>query len=260
MHKLLLKKVNKEDPKDGKVEDYTEFLQAKQLEFDLHITKELQKALKRKRDLRLMKKKCVEVLQTFFDKQLDLLVGKRAQFDFEVAVKAIRKEAPFYGAEREHEKVVKEHKWPYFEAYRSPGLTPEEQESIVRDLKVTKIEWAASERIKCIRFTFNNGQTTPHIGQRVDQLQAFEIPNKAEIGTIIIGVRDKAMIDYLAFYDLNGKELCKISDKQPTGKQYKLDLDEDEHIIGVNCTQCDRFVRGIGFYIYRPGIGIPKLE
>ena len=157
-----------------------------------------------------MKRKCVELLQQLFDKQLGLLVGRYAQFDFEVAVKAIRSEAPFFGAVRDHEKVVKEHKWPYFEAYRTPGSTADEQEAILRDLKLTKIEWAASERIKSIRFSFNNGQTTPQIGQRVDQLQAFSIPPEVEIGKVLIGVRDKSVIEQLIFFDTQGKELIKI--------------------------------------------------
>jgi hypothetical protein len=39
-----------------------------------------------------------------------------------------------------------------------------------------------------------------------------------------------------------------------------LQLVEDENVIGVYCTQCEKMVRGIGFYIYRPGIGFPKIE
>lgn len=77
MHKHLMSKVKQEKSLDGKHEEYVDFLKQKQSEFNQHIEVELQKAQKLKKDSSLMKIKCFEVLQKLFEKQIDLLVGKR---------------------------------------------------------------------------------------------------------------------------------------------------------------------------------------
>lgn len=73
-----------------------------------------------------MKALCIQALKDIFNKQIDILCGKKPNFDFEIAVKNVRSECRFFGAPRSHRAVVKEQKWPYFEAYRSPQLKPEE--------------------------------------------------------------------------------------------------------------------------------------
>ena len=73
-----------------------------------------------------MKSKFIDALSLMFGKQIDILIGKKPNFDFEVAVRAIRNECRFFGAPRESRFVVKEHKWPYFEAYRNSSLKPDE--------------------------------------------------------------------------------------------------------------------------------------
>lgn len=95
----------------------------------------------------MIKTKCFEFLQSNFVKMIDLLVGKKQHFDFEVAVKAIRAEVKFFGAPREHQTVVKESKWPYFEAYRNAKLPVEEQEAILSEIRISKIEWAVGNTI-----------------------------------------------------------------------------------------------------------------
>jgi ABC-type nickel/cobalt efflux system permease component RcnA len=57
-----MKKVNEEGPKDGNKEDYIDFLQKKQQEFNQHITTELEKVLKQKKDSKIVKAKCFGVL------------------------------------------------------------------------------------------------------------------------------------------------------------------------------------------------------
>ena len=109
-----------------------------------------------------MKSKFIDALSQMFEKQIDILVGKKPHFDFEVAVKAIRNECRFFGAPRNNTLiVVKEHKWPYFEAYRNSSLKPFEQEAIIKELRIIKIEWSTVDTITTLRFSFNNGVTTP---------------------------------------------------------------------------------------------------
>jgi hypothetical protein len=169
----MMNRLNNEGPKEGSKEEYVQFLAQKQDEFNQHISSELAKVQKQKKDSRIVKAKCFGVLQLLFEKQVDLLVGKRLSFDYEVAVRAIRADLKIYGAPREHISVVKENKWPYFEAYRNPTLKVEEQEALLKDLRITKIEWATGDTIRTLRFSFNNGQTTPMIGSTVPVLQSF---------------------------------------------------------------------------------------
>jgi len=72
-------------------------------------------------------------------------------------------------------------------------------------------------------------------------------------------VRDSKLIEYLAFFDRQGVLLCKIEGDRKIGNEQIVELNEDEKIIGIHCTYCERFIRGIGFYVYRPGIGISTL-
>lgn len=144
--------------------------------------KELEKINKQRRDSQAIKDRCCEFLQKLFDRKLDLLVGKTPSFDFEVAVRAIRAESKFFGAPREHACVDKEQKWPYFEAFRNAKLSVEEQEAILHDISLSKIEWATGDTIKSLRFTFSNGQTTTVLGERVNLEKSFSFPEKDEIG------------------------------------------------------------------------------
>jgi hypothetical protein len=208
-----------------------------------------------------MKIKCFEVLQKLFEKQIDLLVGKRQSFDYEVAVKAIRQESKFFGAPREHAKVTKEQKWPYFEAYRNRNLSLEEQENNLRDLRISTIEWMADDSIRCLRFSFNNGQSTTHIGERLNLVNKKIFSERDEIKKVVVGVREAvSQVDYLCFYGRDGSVLCKIEGAKRSGREYTVQLKPDEIIIGIHCTQDDKYLRGIGFYVYRPGIGLPTLN
>ena len=63
----------------------------------------------------------------------------------------------------------------------------------------------------------------------------------------------------MAFFDKEGNLLFEIKAERTIGRKRVLDLDTEETIIGVHCTQCAKFVRGIGFFVYRPGIGLGLL-
>lgn len=55
-----------------------------------------------------MKALCIQALQDIFNKQIDILCGKKPNFDFEIAVKNVRSECKFFAAPRSHRAVVKE--------------------------------------------------------------------------------------------------------------------------------------------------------
>lgn len=77
----------------------------------------------------------------------------------------------------------------------------------------------------------------------------------------MVGVRDSgALIDFLAFFDRQGKLYVRIEGDRKLGAESIFELNPEEKIIGIHCTYCERFIRGIGFFVYRPGIGIPKFD
>ena len=140
-------------------------------------------------------------------------------------------------------------------------MKPEEQELILKDLRISKIEWTAVDSITTLRFTFSTGQTTPQIGTHVPLRNSYTLPKGADIGKIIVGVRNGLdYIDYLAFMNKKGEMLVEFEGENQTGPKSFIELEEEEYIIGVHCTQCEKYVRGIGFYVFRPGIGIPNLQ
>ena len=97
------------------------------------------------------------------------------------------------------------------------------------------------------------------LGERLNLQNSFEFSSKESIGQVVVGVRESKLIDFLAFFDRHGQLLCKIEGDRKLGDEQIVELNEDEKIIGIHCTYCERFIRGIGFFVYRPGIGIPKL-
>ena len=42
------------------------------------------------------------------------------------------------------------------------------------------------------------------------------------------------------------------------GKLYEMKLSDEETIIGIKATECDKYVRGLGFYVWKVGMGVPK--
>lgn len=82
---------------------------------------------------------------------------------------------------------------------------------ILKDLRISKIEWTAIDSITTLRFTFSTGQQTPQIGNHVALRNSYTLPVNADIGKIILGVRNgKDYIDYLAFIDKQGEMLVEF--------------------------------------------------
>ena len=54
--------------------------------------------------------------------------------------------------------------------------------------------------------------------------------------------------------------ICRFSGEQVTGSWMTLELKEGEQVIGVKANLCDRYVRGIGFFLWKPGMGLPHYQ
>lgn len=227
MHKHLMNRVINDPPKEGTKEEYIKFLEKKNLEFGQHVVRELDKMNKQRGESQAIKDRCCSFLQKLFDRKIDLLLGKNPPFNFEAAVKAIRAEAQarFFGAPREHASVQRELKWPYFEAFRNPAISIEEQEAILSEIKITKVEWATSDTIKSLKFQFSNGQDTAVMGERSVLNNQYTFPSNVEIGQIVVGVRDSgALVDFLAFFDRQGVLLVRIEGDRKLGAESIIEL------------------------------------
>ena len=62
--------------------------------------------------------------------------------------------------------IVKDSEWPVFELVKFRHWEKFEQEAFFRDLKITKIEWAAVATICTLRFTFSNGTSSVAFGSK----------------------------------------------------------------------------------------------
>ena len=68
-------------------------------------------------------------------------------------------------------------------------------------------------------------------------------------------------LDYMeamVLVDQNDQLITRFSGESITGSWVSLELKEGEHIIGLKANMCDRFVRGIGFFLWRPCMGLPN--
>ena len=36
-----------------------------------------------------------------------------------------------------------------------------------------------------------------------------------------------------------------------------MELGKDQHIIGISANMCPKYIRGIGFYVWKLGMGVP---
>ena len=63
------------------------------------------------------------------------------------------------------------------------------------ELRVTKIEWTVVDVICTLRFHFNNGTTSPQLGQKVALQESLTLSEGQEIKKIYICVRRN--LDYM---------------------------------------------------------------
>jgi len=68
------------------------------------------------------------------------------------------------GAPRDHSAVAKQSQWPYFEALKNLKLEIYEQEQLLSQLRITKVEWTTVDVICSLKFHFNNGTASPQLG------------------------------------------------------------------------------------------------
>ena len=66
-----------------------------------------------------------------------------------------------FGPNKMHRVVAKSGEWPDFAAYKTANLETFEQEALLRDIKITKIEWNCVDTITTMRFGFSDGSASP---------------------------------------------------------------------------------------------------
>ena len=157
--------------------------------------------------------------------------------------------------------VVKSSIWPLYESLKFSGLEKFEQESLLRDVRITKIEWTAIDTICSLRFGFSNGTTTIQLGDRIKLRETFIFPKDIEIKKVAISVRgEQEYLESLTFWDENGNELVSIRGENVKGELKVLELGKYENINGIGANMCAKYVRGLGFYVWKLGLGVPLPE
>ena len=109
-----------------------------------------------------------------------------------------------------------------------------------------------------MRFSFNNGTTSIQFGSRVQIRESFTIPKDVEIKKVMVSVRgDDEYLDAMTFYDQHGQVMLDIRGNTVKGVWKTMELGSVEHIIGVKANMCDKYIRGIGFFTWKLGMGVP---
>ena len=56
------------------------------------------------------------------------------------------------------------------------------------------------------------------------------------------------------------KKVVDIKGETVKGEMYNMTLNDTQRIVGVEAHMCDKYIRGLGFYIWKIGMGIPPVE
>ena len=89
---------------------------------------------------------------------------------------------------------------------------------LLRDLRISKIEWACVDTICTLRFSFNNGTTSVAFGNRFPVTDSFELPEDREIKSIKVSVRGKSeYMESITFADENQDVILDIRGATVTG-------------------------------------------
>ena len=84
------------------------------------------------------------------------------------------------------------------------------------------------------------------------------MPKDAAIQKVAFTVRgDMDFIDSVTFYDTKGEILVGMRGENVKGKLYTMTLSNEETIIGIKATECDKYL-GLGFYVWKVGMGVPR--
>ena len=65
-------------------------------------------------------------------------------------------------------------------------------------------------------------------------------------------------MESMVLVDQFDQVICKLEGEATTGSWQTLELGERQHVIGLKANMCDRFIRGIGFFLWKPGMGLPN--
>ena len=77
-----------------------------------------------------------------------------------------------------------------------------EKESVLRDVKIDKIEWTTIDTICSLRFTFSDGTSTIQLGDRIKLRETFEVPKDVEIKKVAVSIRgEQEYLESMTFWD-----------------------------------------------------------
>ena len=71
---------------------------------------------------------------------------------------------------------------------------------------------------------------------------------------------EQEYLEQMTFWDLNGNEILSFRGENVKGTTTTMELNKGEHIIGIKACMCEKYVRGIGFYVWKIGLGVPIRE
>ena len=68
---------------------------------------------------------------------------------------------------------------------------------------------------------------------------------------------DNEYLDSMQFFNQANELMVEIKGETVKGKWSTMELRDDQHIIGVKGNMCEKYVRGIGFFVWSIGMGVP---
>ena len=109
-----------------------------------------------------------------------------------------------------------------------------------------------------MRFGFNNGTSSIVFGNRVKIRESFTLPKDVDIKKVMVSVRgDDEYLDAIIFLDEKDQPILEIRGNTVKGVMKTMQLEKDMHIIGVKANMCEKYIRGIGFFVWKLGMGVP---
>lgn len=64
----------------------------------------------------------------------------------------------------------------------------------------------------------------------------------------------------MVLVDQDDELIVRFSGDTVTGSWISLELKRGESLIGIKANMCNRFVRGVGFFLWKPGMGLPNYD
>ena len=82
-----------------------------------------------------------------------------------------------------------------------------------------------------------------------------------EIKKIYICVRNNYdYMEAMVVVDQNDQLIARFAGDTVTGHWVSIELNQKEQVIGIKANMCDRYIRGIGFFLWKPGMGLPSYD